>query len=161
MHSKERTLEFSNKNLEIEPMKRLVPLFTLCLVSFFGSALFAQQAHLKVLANSKEVSGEVILDGTQRLTFIVTEADGQTPASAYEFGAIRLVPSSGAAIELRGATIENKNNTIYSLRTALLQAYPQGFTIQMDGVKAVHPYQMPSLSIPSSELKIKVLPKKN
>ncbi len=140
-------------------MKRLVLLFTLCLVTFLGSAVFAQKAHLKVLANSKEVTGEVILDGTQRLTFIVKEADGQTPASAYEFGTIRLIPVSGATIELRAATIENKNNTIYSLRTALLQTYPQGFTIQMDGVKAVQPYQMPPLSIPASELKIKVLPK--
>jgi hypothetical protein len=135
-------------------MKRMVFLFALCLVAFGASSAYAQQPQIKILANSKEVSGNLMLNGTQRLTFIVTEAN---PASAYEFGAIQLIPAQGAAVELRPLTLENRSNTVYSLRSSLLQTYPQGFKLKMNGISAVEPSGKRALVFQKSDLEINVV----
>jgi hypothetical protein len=158
-HAWNQKLEFSDKITEIEPMKRLVPLFVLCIVTFAASSVFAQSTTVKILANSKEVSGNLVLSSTQRLTFVVEESVVGDEAPAYEFGAIQLIPAGGgAAVILRPATVENKSNMVYSLRTSLLQTYPKGFKIKMDGIKAVREDQRTALPVKPSQLEINVLP---
>ena len=140
-------------------MKRLVPLYIICFVSFAASSVFAQSTTVKILANSKEVTGELVLNTTLRLTFAVQESAVGDEAPAYEFGAIQLIPAGGgAAVILRPATVENKSNTVYSLRTSLLQTYPRGFKIKMDGIKAVRENQRIAVPFKSSQLEINVLP---
>ncbi|MBK9448226.1 MAG: hypothetical protein IPN95_02175 [Bacteroidetes bacterium] len=141
-------------------MKRLVPFFLICFVAFAASKTIAQTTSVQILANSKEVTGNLVLEGTQRLTFIVHESVVGDEAPAYEFGAIQLIPNDGSAsVVLRAATVENKTNSVYSLRQNLLQTYPQGFKIRMDGVKAVFENKRVPLAINASQLEIKVLPK--
>ncbi|MFN8395146.1 MAG: hypothetical protein U0176_10895 [Bacteroidia bacterium] len=140
-------------------MKRIVFLLTLCLVVISASQALAQRPTLKILANSNEINGTLVLKGTQRLTFLVSDGMPANSGYAYEFGALQLVPANGAPIELQARSVENSGMRIYSLRTSHLQTYPAGFTLRLDGVRRHNPGQVSELlPFSNQQLEILVLP---
>lgn len=140
-------------------MNRIVWLFSICLVVLSGNALHGQQAQIKILANSTEVTGTLALRGTQRLTFVVSDGRPANAGYAYEFGPLQIIPANGTPVTLKPTSVENRPVWVYSLRSTLLQNYPQGFILRLGGVIRHNPdHSTDTLPFSNAQLQITVTP---
>lgn len=136
----------------------MVFLVIFCLVAW-GSSLVAQQPALKIMANSADLQGDLVLKGTQRIVFMVSDGMPAESGYAYEFGPLYLVSPTGDMVELHGKSVENRPIFFYSLRASNLEAYPQGFKLRLEGITRHNPNSSSErLPFKAGELEINVVP---